>query len=162
MHDVKNSIEFVHTLGSIRVGPDDLMVSFDVASLFIRLPLMESLELPARLFGEDMLTLFKHVLTSTYFSFGGQFYEQTDGVATGSPLSSVIMNFLMKDFGERALEQTTRKPLCWFCHVDGNFVIWPRVPEKLERYLDNLNGIHRNVSFNSEAEKDGPPPFLDI
>jgi hypothetical protein len=160
MHHVINSIEFVHTLVSIRVGPDDLMVSFDVAPLFIRLPLMDSLELPARLFGEYMLTLFKHVFTSTCFSFGGQFYEQTDGVAMGSPLSPVIMNFVMKDFEERALEQTTRKPLCWFRYVDGNFVIWPRVPEKVERFLDNLNGIHRNINFNSETEKDGPFPFL--
>jgi hypothetical protein len=59
---------------------------------------MESLELPARLFGEDMLILFQHVLTSRYFSFRGQFYEQTDGVAMGSPLSPVIMNFLTEDF----------------------------------------------------------------
>ena len=56
-------------------------------------------------------------------SVGGQFYEQTDGVAMGSPPSTVIMNFLMEDFEERVLEQTTRKPLCWFRYVDGNFVI---------------------------------------
>jgi len=162
VHHVKNSIEFVHTFVSIRVGPDDLMVSFDVATLFIRLPVMESLEIPARLFVEDMLILFKHVLTSRYFSFGGQFYEQTDGVAMGSPLSSVIMNFLLKDFEERALEQTTRKPLNWFRYVDGNFVIWPRVPEKLETFRDNLNGIHRNIYFILKAEKGGHLHFPDI
>jgi hypothetical protein len=33
----------------------------------------------------------------------GQFYEQTDGVAMGSPLSPVIMDFLMEDFEETAL-----------------------------------------------------------
>jgi len=69
MHHVINSIEFVHTLSSIRVGPDDLMVSFDVAPLFIRLPLRDSLEHPARIFGEDLLILFEHVLTSGYFSW---------------------------------------------------------------------------------------------
>lgn len=69
MHRVKNSIEFLHTLGSIRVGPDDLMVSFNVAPLFIRLPPIDGLELPARIFGEDLLILFKHVLTSRYFSW---------------------------------------------------------------------------------------------
>jgi hypothetical protein len=105
MHYVKNSIEFLHTLGSIRVRADDVMVSFDVAALFIRLPIMVSLKLPARLFGEDMLTLIKHVLTSTYFSFGGQFDEQSEGVAMGSPLSPVIMYFLMEDLEEWALEQ---------------------------------------------------------
>jgi len=36
------------------------------------------------------------------------------------------------------------------------------VSEKLERFLDNLNGIHRNINFISEAEKDGRLPFPDI
>jgi hypothetical protein len=31
-------------------------------------------------FKEDMLRLFRHVLTTSYFSFNGQFYEQIDGV----------------------------------------------------------------------------------
>ena len=75
----REKLHRVHTLGSIRVGPDNLVVIFDVAPLFIRLPLMESLELPSRFFGEELLILFKHVLTSRYFSFDGQFYEQTDG-----------------------------------------------------------------------------------
>jgi Reverse transcriptase (RNA-dependent DNA polymerase). len=85
-------------------------------------------------------------------------YEQTDGVAMGSPLSPLITNVLLEDFEERALEQA----LCWFCYVDGTFVIWPRVPEKLERFLHSLNGIHRNINFTSEAKKDGQLPFLDI
>jgi hypothetical protein len=104
MHHVENSIEFLHTLGSTRVSPDELMVSFDVAPLFIRLPVMVSLKLPARLFGEDMLTLIKHVLTSTYFSFGGRFDEQSDGVAMGSALSPV-MCFLIEDLEEWAIKQ---------------------------------------------------------
>jgi hypothetical protein len=33
-------------------------------------------------------------------SFTGQFYEQIDGMAMGSPLSLVIANFFMEDFGE--------------------------------------------------------------
>jgi hypothetical protein len=132
------------------------MVSFDVVSLFTRLPIVESLNLFRQHFSEDILALFKHVLTSTYFSFGGQFYEQTDGVAIGSSISPVISNFLMDDFEERALKQATHKPLCWFCYVDDTFVIWPHRPEKLEGFLGHLNGLHRNIQFTMETEKDGP------
>jgi len=35
------------------------------------------------------------------------FYEQTDGVATGSPLSPVIANFFMEDFEKKTIEQGT-------------------------------------------------------
>ena len=105
------------------------MVSFDVLSLFTRVPIVESLNLLRQHFSEDILTLFRHVLTSTYFSYGGQFYGQTDGEAIGSP---VISLFFMDAFKERALKQATHKPLCWFRYMDDTFVIWPHGPEKLE------------------------------
>jgi hypothetical protein len=60
----------------------------------------------------------KHVLTSTYFCFVGHFYEQTDGVAMGSPLSPVIANSFIEDFEKKATEQATHKPVCWFRYVD--------------------------------------------
>jgi hypothetical protein len=138
------------------------MVSFDVVSLFTRVPILESLNLLRQHFSEDILALFRHVLTSTYFSFGGQFYEQTDGVVMGSPLSPVICNVFMDDFEERALEQAIHKPLCWFPYVDDTFVIWPHGPEKLEGFVEHLNGLHKNIQFTVETEKDGHLPFLDI
>jgi hypothetical protein len=80
------------------------------------------MDLPGRHFAEDVLRLFRHVLTISYFSFSGQFYEQTDGVAVGSPLCPAIANFYM-DFEERALDLAPHKPLCWFRYVDDTFVI---------------------------------------
>jgi hypothetical protein len=80
----------------------------------------------------------------------------------GSPLSPVIANFLMEDFEDRALEQATDKPLYLFHYMDGTFVIWPYGPEKLERFLDLLNGFHRNIHFTMETEEDSHLPVFDI
>jgi hypothetical protein len=74
------------------------MVSFDVVSLFPNVPIEDSLKLLGLHFDEDVLARFPHTLTSTYFCFDGQYYEQTDGVAMGSLLSPVITNFFMKNF----------------------------------------------------------------
>jgi hypothetical protein len=38
-HHAKNSTDFVRTLLSLSVGPQDIMVSFDAVSLFIRVPI---------------------------------------------------------------------------------------------------------------------------
>jgi len=73
------------------------MVSFDVVSLFTKVPVQDSLSLLSHHFTDD-IALFKLVLTSTYFCVHGQYFEQTDGVAMGSPLSPVITNFFMEDF----------------------------------------------------------------
>jgi len=111
-HLVTNSIEFVHTLGSLQVGLEDLTVSCYVVSLFNRVTIVELLNLLSQHFSGNILVLFVYVLTRTY-SVGGQLYEQTDGVAMGSPLSPIITNFLMEDIEERALAQATHKLLCW-------------------------------------------------
>ena len=97
-----NSVEFVHTLGSLQVRLEDLIVSFSVASLFTQVPLVESLNLLNQHISEDIVALFRHALTCTYLFVGGQFCKQTDGVGIGSLLCPVIADFLMEDFEERA------------------------------------------------------------
>jgi hypothetical protein len=111
-HHVKNSFQFIQILESQRIQPDDLRVGFNAVSVFTKVPITDTLELHSHHFEADALALFKHVLTSTYFCFEGQFYEQTDGVAMGSPLSPVITNFLMEDFEKKVIELATHKPTC--------------------------------------------------
>jgi hypothetical protein len=96
-YHVTNSIEFVHTLGSLWVELEDLIISFDIVFLFTRVPVVVSPNLLRQQFIENILALFRYVLTSTYFSFGGQFYEQTDGMPMGSPIPPIITNFFMED-----------------------------------------------------------------
>jgi hypothetical protein len=80
------------------------MVSFDIVSLFTRVPIKETMYLLGCHLEEDVLGLFRHVLSTSYFTFNGQFYGQTDGVAMGSPLTPVIGNFYMEDYKKAALE----------------------------------------------------------
>jgi hypothetical protein len=109
---IKNSIEFVQVLSSIQVATHEIMVSFDIVSLFTKVPIRATMDLLGRHFEEDVLGLFRHVLTTSYFTFHGQFYGQTDGVAMGSPLSPVIANFYMEDYEKAALESAPLKPRC--------------------------------------------------
>ena len=66
------------------------------------------------------------------------------------------------DLKERALAQAIHKPQCWFCYVDDTFVIWPHRTDKLERFLNHLNGLHRNIKFTIRIQEDSHLPFLDI
>jgi hypothetical protein len=64
------------------------MVSFDIVSLFTRVPIKETVDLLGSRFKEDVIGLSHHVQTTFYFTSNGQFYRQTDGVATGSLIST--------------------------------------------------------------------------
>jgi len=137
------------------------MVSFDVVSLFAKVPVVDSFTLLSHHFEDDVLALFRHVLTSTYFCFDGQFYEQTDGVAMGSPLSPVITEFFVEDFEKKATEQAAHKPVCWFRYVDDTFIIWPHGQEKLAEFQNHLTGLFNKKQFTVEKEE-GHLPFLDV
>ena len=90
------------------------MVSFDVESLFTNV-LIEGavkatlcrLENDPDLAGHTNLTptkianLLNFVLRSMYFQYNGSIYEQKDGAAMGSPVSTVIANLYMEEFEER-------------------------------------------------------------
>ena len=78
-HHVKNFFQFVQILESLRVQAEDLMVSFDVVSLFTNVPIVDSLELLSQHFEDDVLTLFKHALTSIYFCFMDSYTNKRTG-----------------------------------------------------------------------------------
>jgi hypothetical protein len=75
-HHIKSSFHFIEILKTLQINPGDIMVSFDVVSLFTKVPVEESLTLLSRHFKNEILALHKHVLTSTYFCIDGQLYEQ--------------------------------------------------------------------------------------
>jgi len=75
-HHVKNSVHFTQILDNLQVQPGDLMISFDMVFLFTKVPVDDSLFLLSHHFTEDILALFKLVLTSTYFSVNDQYFEQ--------------------------------------------------------------------------------------
>jgi hypothetical protein len=161
-HHIKKSIEFVQILNSLQVDTRDIIVSFDIVSLFTKVLIKETMDLLGRHFGEDVLGLFRHVLTTSYVTFNGQFYRQRDGVAMGSPLSPVIANFYMEDYEKATLESAPLKPRCWFRYVDDAFVIWQHGPDKLKDFLHHLNGIHQSIQFTIETESEGHLPFLGL
>ena len=93
------------------------MISFDVTSLFTKVPIEEALQaVSTRLTQDDTLedrtaipiadicALTELCLCSTYFSFDAMFFEQVEGAAMGSPLSPIVANLYMEAFEERALE----------------------------------------------------------
>ncbi|XP_046409097.1 uncharacterized protein LOC124173978 [Ischnura elegans] len=162
VHHIKNSAEFVKTLGGIRIKPSDIMVSLDVVSLFTRVPLEDTFNILESKFDEMTVRLFRHVLKSTYFLYGGKYYEQMDGVPMGSPLSPAIANLFMEDFEEKALQSASLRPRYFFRYVDDTFVIWQHGRNTLDDFLSHMNQQHPNIKFTMEEENNNCIPFLDI
>ena len=169
---VKNSRHFTEMMGSVHVESDEILVSFDVSSLLTDVPVGEALSIIRERLMEDetlgdrtslsperIADLLEMCLRSTYFSFGGNFYEQKEGAAMGSPVSAVVANLYMEFFEELALGTAPTRPRLWKRYVDDTFCILRK--GSTEELLHHLNRVRPTIKFTVEQEEDGTLPFLD-
>jgi hypothetical protein len=67
------------------------------------IPIDEAVEVIKNLTNLETTSLVDIFLRSTFFSFQGELYEQTCGVAMGSPLSPIVANLFMDNFEQKSL-----------------------------------------------------------
>lgn len=163
---VKDSRHFVDIIKGIVMEPDDIMVSFDVESLFTNVPIKDSLEvIESKLedngLSKDYVVLLKHCLDGNFFLYRGQHYLQIDGVAMGSPVAPVMANIWMEHF-EELINLDAFHVKLWKRYVDDVFCIMKGDRNEVERLASHLNSIHPNIRFTFEMEKDRSLAFLDI
>ena len=169
---MKNSKHFVEMMGGMSIGEDEMLVSFDVSSLFTNVPVDEAVRVIRDKLQEDrtlgdrttlspgkVAGLLETCLKSTYFSYGGDFYEQQEGAAMGSPVSAAVANLYMEFFEELALQSAPARPRLWKRYVDDTFCIVRK--GTVDELLNHLNSVRPSIKFTVELEKDGTLPFLD-
>ena len=107
----------------IKLEPGECLSSYDVSALFTSVPIDRALNIIKDLLDKDntlkertvmevgdIILLLEFCLKNTYFSFQGQFYEQVEGAAMGSPVSPSIANLYMEYLGQKTLS-TAPHPL---------------------------------------------------
>ena len=116
-------MDFVEQIKEVKLKKEESMVSYDVTALFTSVPIPPVLEIIEDKLNEDkdlpqrtsmntrhIIRLLEFCLRSTYFVFQGQYYEQTEGAAMGSPLSPIIADIYMEHFETSALETAPHRP----------------------------------------------------
>ena len=104
----KNSNDFSQFIRQQTIDPDEIMVSFDVESLYTNIPITDALLVIKDLLNNDttlqdrtnllpdqISELLEFLLRTTFFIFNGEFHKQTDGVAMGGPASSIVAEIYM-------------------------------------------------------------------
>ena len=136
------------------------MVSFDVTSLYGNIPIIDALNIIKDYVNNDdqftrktaipqdkFLDLVNLVLTTTWYTFNSQLYQQTDGVPMGGPASSTIAEIYIQAHEQTAISTALHPPKVW------------------ERFVENfyfhINNLHQNVKFIMEEESNGEIAFLN-
>ena len=169
---VKISAHFVEIVRCIGLEDKDRLVSFDVKSLFTRVPVDEALGVILTELNKDddledrtMLTLTVVVrlveisLRSTSFQYNNIYYEQREGTAMGLPLSPVIANLYMEFFEKLGIDTTPLKPKMWKRYIDDTFVVWEHgLESELTSFLEHLNSFRPSIQFTCEVEEGSKLP----
>ena len=167
-HHVINSRHFIEKINNINIGPTDLLVSFDVESLFTNVPVTEAcdiiktrlqqdttLDTRTALSPEEIHDLLLTCLNETSFQWRDGYYKQLQGAAMGSPLSPIVANIFMEEFETSALQQATHQPKLWLRYVDDTFIIWQHSKQQLDNFFQHLNNQHSNIKFTMDTEAQG-------
>ena len=112
--------DFVGQTNKVKLMPGKCLSSYDVIALFTSVPVYLALGIFKDLLEkdstlkertvlsvEDILLLLEFCLKNTNFSFQGQYYEQVEGVAVGSPVSPIVAYLYMEYFEQKALITAT-------------------------------------------------------
>jgi hypothetical protein len=101
---IKDSNDFIKIIKNEKIRTQDTLISFDVVSLFTKIPLDEAIQIVKEVTDPEIANLAEVCLRSTLFSYQGELYEQTSGVALGSPLFPIVSNLFTENFEKKSLE----------------------------------------------------------
>ena len=107
---------------------------------------------------DKFLDLVHPVLTTTWYTFNSQFYQQTDGVAMGGPASSTATKIYMQAYEHTAITRALHPSKLWEQFFDI-YSILKRM--HLEFFFHHIKTLHQNIKFTMEEESNGELAFLD-
>ena len=115
-HHINSTQDFVEQARQFKLESGECLSSYDVSALFTSVPIDPALNIIKDLLDKDttlkertvmevgdIILLLEFCLKNTYFSFQGQFYEQVEGAAMGSPVSPIVANLYMEYLEQKAL-----------------------------------------------------------
>ena len=172
-HHINSTQDFVEQAKHFKLEAGECLSSYDVSALFTSVPIDPALKVIKDLLVkdntlkertvmdvEDIILLLEFCLKHTYFSFQGQFYEQVEGAAMGSPVSPIVANLYMEYLEQKALSTAPNPPKFWGRYVDDTFVIHKEANK--QSFLQHINSVDPAIRFTVEDNKeDGSIPFLD-
>ena len=109
---------------------------------------------------EELTQLLEVATSNQLFQFNVQLYEQTDGVAMGSPLGPLMANVFMCHLEDK-LAGDGMIPSLYKRYVDDTLARMPNTDCAAD-FLTTLNGLHLCLKFTMELPADNMIPFIGL
>ena len=156
----------VDKISQTKLDSDEILVSFDVVSLYTNVPVKESIQVCADLLFDkykiglpvDKDTFIQLAMISScdvVMLTPAGYYKQIDGLAMGSPCAPLLANGWLSQYDNRIRDDAK----IFFRYMDD---IFREIKEsQYDTKLAEINTFHDNLSFTGEKECNGILPALD-
>ena len=170
-YSITDIFTFTDEITNVKFNESNLLVSYNVASLFTNVPLDETINIIAdKVFTDDwfnkqhglnitrsdVIELLKLAIKDQLFQYHGNLYEQKDGVGMGSPLGPIMANTFLCH-----IEEQLNLPDFSTRYVDDTLTIMPS-EVAATNFLNNLNNFHPSLCFTMEIASNIKLPFLGM
>ncbi len=108
---------------------------------------------------EEVITLFKLCVQTTYFMFNRKLYQQINGLAIGASSSGPSAELFMERLEKRAITTFVEPPSIWKRYVDDTFSKLKMM--YVDSFLNHLNNQHPRIKFTTETQENNKIAFLD-
>ena len=174
-YTINDTFSFAKEVQELVSSESDILVSYDATSLFTNVPLDYTMDLlvdkafsnnwfcttyDLNISQQDLDVLLKLATKDQLFQFNNKLYQQTDGVAMGSPLGPLLANAFLCHI-EETLESRNLLPSYYKRYVDDTLAVM-RDQHAAQDFLHVLNACHPSTQFTMELSLDRKLPFLGI
>lgn len=172
--NIKNSLTLKEKLIDLELHKDEVLISFDVVSLFTNIPVhlaiknimaqWNVIQQHTKIPKSQFLKMLEFCLKdNNYLKFDTKIYHQTFGMPMGNPLSptiaDIILDSLLKTKINELQEQNINIKFI-VKYVDDILAIIYK--KDIDIILNTLNNYHDKLKFTTELEKNNSLPYLDI
>jgi len=138
---ISDTFSFSEDLRNTSLNESDILVSYDVSSLFTNVPLDETIQIlvekafknnwfnvthKLNISKSDLVELLQVATKNQLFQFDGRLYEQVESVAMGSPLGPLVANAFLCSIEEQ-LEQESKLASFYRRYVDDTLSSVPDI-----------------------------------
>lgn len=156
---LKNTPAAINLVRNLKIPDQTLLVTLDVTSLYtnIHLPLLQALldTLP-----QPCSTLLSFITNNNFFTFGGQVYQQVQGIAMGTNSAVNLANLYLATYLDPHL-MNHPQVLAYGRYIDDILLVWTGDHTDLNTFVSQANTLVPGIKLTMNCSSTNMP-FLDI